>query len=107
MEEFKPVKFDSNQIRFWMLLGALFPEIESSCRSRFNQRVGISIMTIEHLMTLAEEHYAVARVTANPAPRRVLTEIGNTYTYEAEELKRGRVVRCRAWFMQARKTNQH
>jgi hypothetical protein len=64
-------------------------------------------MTIEQLMTLAEEHYAVARVTTNSAARRALTEIGNTYIHEAEELKRGRVVRCRAWLMQARKTNQH
>jgi hypothetical protein len=53
----------------------------------FNQRAE-SIMTIDQLLKLAQDHYAGARVTANPTFKRMLVEIGNTYLHEAEKLKR-------------------
>jgi hypothetical protein len=45
-------------------------------------------MTIDRLLKHAQDYYAAARVTANPAFQRALVEIGNTYHHEAEELKR-------------------
>jgi hypothetical protein len=45
-------------------------------------------MTIDRLLKHAQDYYAAARLTANPAFKRALVEIGNTYHHEAEELNR-------------------
>jgi hypothetical protein len=62
----------------------------------FNQRVEIP-MTIEQLMKHAQDYYARARATANPALKRMLLEIGNTYLAEAEKLKRAHALNTQAF----------
>ena len=69
-------------MRFVQILGLVVD------RKIFNQRVEIAIMPVDHLLKHAQDYYAHARKTSNPAFKRVLVEIGNTYLAEAEKLKR-------------------
>lgn len=49
-------------------------------------------MPFDHLMTLARDCYARARVTADPVAKRTLVEIGDMHLYEVEKQKRARAL---------------
>ena len=47
---------------------------------------------VRNLLKLAQDCYAQARVTINRETKRALTEMGDNYLKEADELRRGRSV---------------
>lgn len=53
-------------------------------------------MTIDHLITLAQNCYAQARATADPVAKHTLVEIGDMHLNEAEKRKRARVLKTSA-----------